>query len=719
MHRGTLLAAVLVALASPAPAGAFGGPPVRSAGAAAAKCKRGLVRHTVTYRKHKGGRRLTAAGCARRPPRVSRTPARALPVVMSLLRSYAFSIAPARVSALAKRPGVRLVARTHAAADAAAARGLMRKPAGAARAHPSQAIDRDEQVIPGPARTHTVQRRIGRYLNDDDHRGKEVTITTDTTAPGTRLHKSQELSQRMERCPDATGATHGYFRFHTRETTTIDRPGGGKAIISWTSDFDANLTLHYGDDARVKAIDASGAWHHTARSSTTARPGGPSTVTGDHSSTWTLGDVTLSRLGGTTFHSAGDTASDAGEAVEIDLIESTVANLFPSLALDDFLTELQSPYCINLTASPQPLFVKPGNSVGFSIHAATTKGAPADVPVEPTVNLANAGTVAPAKGQAKPDASFTYSAPAQTIKGGVPIRLDSVSKRGVGIGGFQILFDTALAGTVTIDAHYVVDPATVPAGATASGGWDYHGAYDLASIDPDTNGTIPLVGTGKDSLSLAYQYDYTDPNDPLAWSYTSNGSAHGTADRSLQSPGPTLAIVPAGSGQFYLSLRGLLTAPAIAMPDAHVHADLTMICDVNNGPTVHGTEDDTVTAATLDEEACPGGAPFHDVEDNVTPQAPPGSLLEWDSTNDPFDNTQIVGLCTPSPNPRVSTCPFAYTAGQPLSGSFTTRSMLVNTGGICFPAVSVGSSSSGTCRFRAAGFRWRGATKISWDLKPG
>lgn len=392
------------------------------------RCKSSEVKRKITYTKGRSGRRRSFTACV---PRSSlKTPA-SLPAALRQGRRVAVKLAPKSIARLLRGRAARRVSAADAVTDRALAAGLA--PARAA----TVTHDSDTQTLKGPRGTQTVQHRSGTGWDDaEPNPGADIDVTIETKSTridglSSRKKSTLKLVRTMARCPDAGGVGRGVLKYSQKEARFIDKPGGGHGVIEVLLTFDAEVLVHFNDEAVVTSVEVIGdwAWSEETRISpgrgaaeqrlTRFAVGGA--VTGASGPDGRSVKVTTSVTNATS-----DTMAILG------MLFGTLARLVP----EDFIGELVSGsasragggVCARIVPDPPTVHIKPGGSVAINAGLNDADGAPLQGSVKA---LAQRATVTPAEAQADPTARFTYAALSTSPPGHTDtVALTHVSKRG-------------------------------------------------------------------------------------------------------------------------------------------------------------------------------------------------------------------------------------------------------------------------------------------------
>lgn len=704
----------------------------------AKKCKASEVKQSATYKKKKGGRAFKVKGCGPRLGAIPKTLPGALTVSSAQSRRITAGLLPASIARLRRGVKARRVLAAAAATDRALAAGLVKVPKGRALAKPKRpasvsAVTRESgsATVAGPPGTQSTMTATQTHRDGAEPRsGVEMDVETRTTStggpPGSSRVKTVSVKALMDQCPDASGIARGPVDYRELIVTTVGQPDGGSVVERELATFIGQIVVQFGEDAHIASAAATGEWSWDRTTSRSSGARGRQRRVSHHGAGGGFGIEPGSLHQGNTgtsvdFSTTVTTATDPGSAISgnyLGLLGSVMPNSFIKPELDKVQARALSGACVRIVADPTAVKVTAGSSAPVKAHFVAKDGTTFAGRI---TAAAGAGTVTPSAVRGEPTATFTYKAPSPLPANFKSyVRFDGASKRGKAGGTIvDVTGDPRLAGRVIIDAVYNVDPATLDEGQTATGSLHYRGEYDVREDGKLADGTLVLVGSGTDALNISYSTGFV-PEDPYEdWTQDTTGSASGTATRTLTREAGYFSIVPAGAGQAYLNLEGLLSRALgrITLPNATAHTDMTQLC--RDDPPRQGDYDYTATSHSHDFTYCPvgGDPPRHDVDSSESgmPGALPGQLLYNDGAT--AGSVHTTALCDPAhQTPWLRTCPFAFASGQPLVGSFTGPEMRDPIGGICTSGVD-SEPQFPPCTF-PGNFGYKGKTTVSWDLKP-
>ena len=227
------------------------------------RCKSSEVKRKVAYTKGGSTRRHRVTACV---PRSSLKAPPSLPVALRQGRRIAMGLAPRAIARLLRLPAARRVLAAGRRTDRAVAAALT-APRAARVTHSS-----DTQTLRGPPGTRTVQTRDAtEWDSAEPNPGSDIRVAIDTTSTriaGLSSSKKQTLRliRTMSRCPDAGGIGRGVLRYTQRESQSIDKPGGGTGRTEQLLTFDAEVLVHFNDDAKVTSVEVIGGWTWSSES---------------------------------------------------------------------------------------------------------------------------------------------------------------------------------------------------------------------------------------------------------------------------------------------------------------------------------------------------------------------------------------------------------------------------------------------------------------------
>jgi hypothetical protein len=427
------------------------GASVRSA-KKAKPCKASELRQTITYTT--AGHKHSVTACV---PRSWSTRA-----TLSQGRAIAVKLAPKPTARLLRGTAARRVSAADPVLDRAIAATLAAAAPARARVASWPRLHAAEvthsggtETLAGPHGTQTTNTgSTTDWSSSEPNPGSDQEGTIDTKgAPVGGLGSSKQTKIRLlrtiSRCPDAGGIAHGVIKMSLAESQTIDNPGGGHSVIENTIIYNAELLVHFNDNAAVESVeivDGNWNWSTEARSSSSAK--GVEKRLNRHSVGGSARGSTATDGRNPDINTTVTTATGSGMA--------TYGPLFGAMAhliVDSVYTELvrdsagraRSGACARIVPDPLSVHVKPGRSV--AITAALNDGT---APLPGTVKaVAQRASVTPDAASADPTARFTYNALSSSPPGKTDtVTLNHVSKRG-------------LANAKTVTVIYDVPP--VPA----------------------------------------------------------------------------------------------------------------------------------------------------------------------------------------------------------------------------------------------------------------
>jgi hypothetical protein len=274
--------------------------------------------------------------------------------------------------------------------------------------------------------------------------------TTETTGPGSSKREILKLIRTMAQCPDAGGIGRGVLKFSQKETKSVDRPGGGRVLSEVTLTLDAQVLVHFNDEATVTSVDVIGDWSWLAVTRSYTGPGGAGQQLTRHAVGGTHTGTASPNGHGESITTATTNASGPGMVVYGDLF-GAVAHMITEGVVQELVREstgrANDGTCAHLVAEPATVHVKPGATV--AIGARLTE-APRLRPVKASQGSAG-GTVSPAEAQASPVATFTYSAlPSRPEGGKDTVTFTHVSNQGRAVPKtVTIIYDEAFPRTIS------------------------------------------------------------------------------------------------------------------------------------------------------------------------------------------------------------------------------------------------------------------------------
>jgi hypothetical protein len=433
--------------------------------ATAKRCTSAQVKRTVIYKGAKDHHKHTVTACGPRGPVAPglTAPGASKGVVATVLRQsrlFAVRGAPARITRLQRSLAARRVLRTDVVTDAGADRWFALLSGGGPFARAASSVQNGsdngpaEGVPQGPRGTNTTMHRSGTEWNDatpdkstgvvssgdgpEQNPGFDGTITTETTSrriqgQSSRMSKSTRIKVRMAICPDATGLGQGPVIYEEKSTQTIDKPDGGRAVITQISTYEGTLKAQFGDDAHLVSSDLSGTWSYTDETRASSGRGGKLERESYRSVGGTSKDTRLGPGNSLTINVTQ--ASDDASAMGGDPTGKWVAGIIPPTFAQDGLERIErytlGGACVHVVAEPKALSLRSGQSATITAHPVSGDG-----PFAGHITTYNSGgTLTPAEADAAPEATFTFVAPPGK-KGGEhdTIVFHHVSRRGKASG---------------------------------------------------------------------------------------------------------------------------------------------------------------------------------------------------------------------------------------------------------------------------------------------
>jgi hypothetical protein len=528
--------------------------PAAGAAKKAKPCPAGQVRRTITYVHHKGGPVDHATGCVVKNVIIPTSVAAA----QSKLRALAATLVPAKVARAFKTSSARKVAAIDAKTDAAFvayanAHAPMPEPVAQSAFHGVHAIAAETKSADGNSVTNdngteTKHADYANIINTAEDSGEDWQSTTTTKA--TRVTGARAASTKrvlkvryvMNKCPDATGASHGTLDISQRITST-----SGTTVIGETATLNAQVIVHFGDNAQFASVEVIGTWKFTSHTAHSNR-----SVSGNVSAS--NGQVIEGRAY-VDLSTTVTTGTDDNIAAGGGLLGAYIAHIVGHDYVVDMIGAArgrpEGGGCVHIVPNADTVHVKLGGSVAIVAHLTdhhdqTFSG--------PMYAINTSGRVNPADTQADTDATLTYYAPLDAKGGDTDIvRLTHASKRGKGHdamvnvvidprSGFPHQYD----GTWTRVTTYLGITVTVHGTATY-----VHNPVFPAYLDGTTS--IPY-----DVVSASVTWAVTNPAGPCS----GGGSADATQNDALGATAMTLEDVSANPyaphpepRPFYYSLR--------------------------------------------------------------------------------------------------------------------------------------------------------------------
>jgi hypothetical protein len=384
----------------------------------AKRCKASEVKRTFSYTRGKSKRKYRFSGCV--PRSYSKRPV-SVQVALGRSRKIAAKLAPKSIARLFGGRAARRVSGADAVTDRALARALV-----PVRAATVGHAETTEGVTGGPPGTTSTEHNVGtNWDSSEPNPGTDVELTTDTTGQGSTKRAVIKLTRTMAQCPDAGGIGHGVLKFSQKETKTVNNPGGGRGVTVVTLSLDAQVLVHFDDEAHVSSPpEVIGEWNWDATTSMSGHQLTHHAVGGTHSGTANPDGH------GESITTATTNASSPGMVVYGDLFGAT-AHMITEGIVQELVREsagrASGGACAHLVPEPQTVHVKPGTTVAI---AARLTEAPRSKPVKAGQGSAG-GAVAPAEADANPVATFTYFALSVRPPGGTDtVTFTHVSKQG-------------------------------------------------------------------------------------------------------------------------------------------------------------------------------------------------------------------------------------------------------------------------------------------------
>lgn len=393
------------------------------AGAARApRCGVHEVRRTVVYVQRKGARKRRVTGCV---PRLASGADASTTAALRGMRSFALRFASAAFRRALRSPAGRRLLAVDPVTDRSLAKSAGLDPVAGAAGATGSGGHPNETPLDGPPGTHSIVYGDGKSLDSDFQVGKEFDATTETTTnriSGQSARKVKRLKVRylMDRCPDGGGTAHGTLTVSLRETTVISLPNGGRVESTTLSDYDGAVTAHADETARISAVEVTGGWTFSSRSSRSVR--GTTSAKGFQQS------PTPGKNPGDGYDNHVDlqptttTATDDGVAVAGNVAGAYVLILPEGIVNDDMLNPLQirllGGVCAKIVPNAETVHVRPAGTVAIVAHLKDLHGTTFAGPI--TAFNAN-DRVTPTTAQASNDATFTYSALSVPPSGGTDV----------------------------------------------------------------------------------------------------------------------------------------------------------------------------------------------------------------------------------------------------------------------------------------------------------
>ena len=422
----------------------------------------------------------------------------------------------------------------------------------------------------------------------------------------------------MSQCPDAGGIGRGVIKFSMRETHVIDTPGGGHGVTDIVTNYDAEVLVHFNDDAAVESVEVKGDWSYLNETRTSPSRGAREQRLTRHFVDGAVTGVTGTDGRNSTVGTTVTNATNFGMAIYgllAGAIANTIVDRVPGELVRESSGRARSGACAKIVPDPLTVHVKPGQSV--ELTAALNDGGGAALPGTVKAVAAQA-SVTPAAAQADPTARFTYNALSASPPGKTDtVTLNHVSKRG-------------LANAKTVTVIYDEPP---PLPYRFQGTWTRIVSSDFG-LTQTFQGTASYVknpffgpehpGTEEGSVPYIVESASVD------WS-VSGGSSGGGCTRTYTGSGTTAYSeawnngAHAGTRLELQDIRRGAGAPA-SEPQPYNYA-ISASGDTQNGPRYSETGSGTcsgMTTAPIDYHYFEVGAPTYHPDD-----PPPLRPREW------------------------------------------------------------------------------------------